>query len=125
MDVLKALWAIGKSSSSVGRHKLGQLTGLGQGEVRTLISRLKDNGLIEVDPRGITFAEKGKREFDSISRLIPYSGAVDASELALGDFSWVVIIRDKAARIKKGPGTERCCDTGGRVGCPNCNLLRW
>src|SRR5580693_7623110 len=78
VDVLKALWAIGKSRSSVGRHKLGQLTGLGQGEVRTLISRLKDNGLIAVDSKGITFAEKGKKEFDSISRSLPYSSAVDA-----------------------------------------------
>src|ERR1700730_10274390 len=85
VDVLKALWAIGKSRSSVGRYKLGQLTGLGQGEVRTLISRLKENGLIAVDSRGITFAEKGKKEFDSISRLIPFSAPVDASGLALGE----------------------------------------
>ena len=102
IDVLKALWVIGKSRSSVGRYRLGQLTGLGQGEVRTLISRLKENGLIAVDSRGITFTEKGKKEFDSISRVIPFSSAVDASELALGDFNWVVIIRDKAPRIKKG-----------------------
>ena len=102
MDVLKALWAIGKSRSSVGRQKLGQLTGLGQGEVRTLISRLKENGLIAVEPRGIKFAEKGKKEFDSISRSIPFSSAVDASDLALGDFSWALIVRDKSSRVKKG-----------------------
>ena len=29
VDVLKALWAIGKSRSSVGRHKLGQADGTG------------------------------------------------------------------------------------------------
>ncbi|MDA4130681.1 MAG: hypothetical protein OK457_07910 [Thaumarchaeota archaeon] len=102
VDVLKAIYAIGKSTSSVGRHKLGQLTGLGQGEVRTLISRLKDNELIVVDSKGITFAEKGRKEFDSMSKLIPDSSAVDASDLDLGKFTWFIIVRDRASKVKKG-----------------------
>ena len=70
--------------------------------MRTLISRLKDNGLIAVDSKGITFAEKGKKEFDSISRSLPYNSAVDASQLDLGEFHWTVIARDKASKVKKG-----------------------
>ncbi len=102
VDVLKALWAIGKSPSGVGRYKLGQLIGLGQGEVRTLISRLKDNDLIAVDPKGITLTEKGKKEFDTISRALPYSSEVEAPGLDLGEFHWAIIARDKASKVRKG-----------------------
>jgi len=102
VDVLKALFAIGNSPSRMGRFKLGQITGLGQGEVRTLISRLKDASMISVDYRGCALTENGRKKFDSISRAIPYSSSVEADDLDLGKFAWSVIVRDKASRIKKG-----------------------
>ena len=102
VDVLKALFAIGRSSSGLGRFKLGQVVGLGQGEVRTLISRLKDANLIAVDSKGCTLTEKGRTEFDSISRAIPYSSTVEARDLDLGKFAWSVIVSNKEIKIKKG-----------------------
>lgn len=102
VDVLKALFAIGNSRTSVGRFKLGQMTGLGQGEVRTLISRLKDGGLISVDSRGCTLTEKGKKKFETISHIIPVSFTVQARELDLGRQSWFVLVRDRASRVRKG-----------------------
>ena len=49
VDIMRALFAIGKSDTNLGRAKLGQATGLGQGEVRSLIARVKTSGLKEVD----------------------------------------------------------------------------
>ena len=86
----------------MGRFRLGQVTGLGQGEVRTLISRLKDASLISVDSRGCALTEKGRKKFDSISQAIPYSSSVEANDLDLGKFAWSVIVRDRASRVKKG-----------------------
>jgi hypothetical protein len=102
VDVLKALFAIGNSSSGLGRFKLGQVIGLGQGEVRTLISRLRDANLVSVDSKGCVLTEKGRKRFDSISRAIPYSSTVDADDLDLGKFAWSVVVRDKQAKVKKG-----------------------
>ena len=102
VDVLKALIAIGNSGSSVGRFKLGKVTGLGQGEVRTLITRLKDAGLITVDARGCSLTEKGRKKFESIFRTIPTSEVVDARDLDLGKFSWYVIVRDRETKVRKG-----------------------
>lgn len=102
VDVLKALFAIGNSGTSIGRFKLGKSTGLGQGEVRTLINRLKDADLITVDSRGCALTEKGKKKFDSISSAIPSSSPVDAKDLDLGKYSWCVIVRDREQKIKKG-----------------------
>src|SRR5579862_5089664 len=102
VDVLKALLAIGNSNSSMGRFRLGQITGLGQGEVRTLISRLKETNLITVDSKGCNLTEKGRKKFDSISKAIPYSAAVEAVDLDLGKHAWAVIVRGKRSNIKKG-----------------------
>lgn len=102
VDILKALLAIGNSESSLGRFKLGKVTGLGQGEVRTLIARLKDAGLVIVDSRGCALTEEGRRKFYSISKAIPMSESIEAKELDLGTNSWFVIVRERATRVRKG-----------------------
>jgi predicted transcriptional regulator len=103
VDVLNAILAIGNSQTSVGRFKLGQIVGLGQGEIRTLIFRLKDANLISVDARGAALTEKGKREFDLIRKAIPYSSEVTARGLDLGGkYNWVVVVRNKLGLVKKG-----------------------
>ncbi|MGI0091779.1 MAG: DUF4443 domain-containing protein [Nitrososphaerales archaeon] len=102
VDILKALSAIGKSETNLGRTRLGQLIGLGQGEVRTLISRLKSNGLIIVDAKGCAFTEKGKKEFDAVSKSLPYSSKVEAKSLGLGRFTWSITVRNAESKIRNG-----------------------
>ena len=102
VDILKALFAIGNSETNLGRTRLGQLTGLGQGEIRTLISRLKNSGLIVVDAKGASLTEKGKREFSGISKALPYSSQVEAKSIGLGKFAWSIIARDNQAKIRSG-----------------------
>ena len=80
VHVLKALIAIGKAGS-VGRGRLGTVTGLGQGEVRTLIKRLKDNDLIVIEANGCALSKKGEREFAKIASLLVWSSPVDAKSL--------------------------------------------
>ena len=102
VDILKSLFAIGKSKTNLGRTRLGQLTGLGQGEVRTLISRLKNSGLIVVDAKGASLTEKGKREFIGITKSLPYSSQVEARTIGLGKYAWSIIIRDNQTKIRSG-----------------------
>ena len=77
VHVLKALLAIG-AEGAVGRGRLGSLVGLGQGEVRTLIKRLKENELIVIEPEGCKLSGKGRREFQKLKEKIPWSSVVDA-----------------------------------------------
>ncbi|MDA4135694.1 MAG: hypothetical protein OK449_01675 [Thaumarchaeota archaeon] len=99
VDVLKALVAIGKSGK-VGRGRLGTLTGLGQGEVRTLIKRLKDNQLIVIEVDGCRLSKKGEKEYAKISSLLLWSGPVNAKPLELGERCWAVLVAgvDKGVR---------------------------
>jgi hypothetical protein len=102
VDVLRALFAIGKSETNLGRAKLGQLTGLGQGEIRTLIARLKTSGLIVVDAKGCALTEKGKREFSVVAKTLPYSSLVEARPLGLGKCAWSIIVRGNQNKIRSG-----------------------
>lgn len=99
VHVLKALVAIGRSGK-LGRGRLGALTGLGQGEVRTLIKRLKDNELIVIETDGCRLSKKGEREYAKISSFLLWSGPVSAKNLHLGEKCWAVLAAgaDKSVR---------------------------
>jgi predicted transcriptional regulator len=114
VDVLKALLAIGRSDTNLGRARLGQLTGLGQGEVRTLISRLKSAGLITVDSKGCALTERGKKEFSNISKALPYSGEVEAKTLSTAGYSWAIVVRGNSSKKIRGGIEQR--DASIRVG---------
>jgi hypothetical protein len=101
VHVLKALLAIG-SSAGVGRGRLGTLTGLGQGEVRTLIKRLKDNELIVIGSDGCRLSKKGEKEYSKISSLLVWSGPVEARGLHLGTKCWAALVRGAAAHVRYG-----------------------
>jgi DNA-binding MarR family transcriptional regulator len=101
VHVLKAILELGRSGT-IGRGKLGSILNIGQGEVRTLIKRLKDNGLIRIEASGCTLTEKGKREFGGISKTLPWLSQVNARALGIGKSSYAVVIRGKADRVKKG-----------------------
>jgi hypothetical protein len=101
VHVLKALIAIGRSGS-VGRGRLGALTGLGQGEVRTLIKRLKDNDLIVIEANGCVLSKKGEREYGKLSTLLLWSSEVDARGLNLGERCWAVVVAGGARLVRYG-----------------------
>ena len=101
VHVLRAILAIG-SAGSVGRGRLGTLVGLGQGEVRTLIKRLKENDLIVIGPAGCKLSGKGEREFQKLSEKIPWSSPVRAKSLGIGDKCHVVLVRGAAKNVRKG-----------------------
>jgi len=101
VHVLKAVMTIG-SSSSVGRGKLGLSLGLGQGEVRTLIKRMKAKGLILIGASGCSLSAKGRAEFLKLKGVLPWSSLVRAEELGIGRHCWAVLVRDAAPRVRLG-----------------------
>ncbi len=101
VDVLKALLAIG-DSGTVGRGRLGTMTGLGQGEVRTLIKRLKDNQLIEIEANGCRLSSRGEKEYEKVRSHLSWSSGVKAAPLGLGAHCWAVIVRGAAKNVRYG-----------------------
>ena len=101
VDVLKAIVAVG-TAGSIGRGKLGTSTGLGQGEVRTLIKRLRDSGLITIESNGCSLSARGRREYERIASLLPWSSRVEASRLNIGSVCWAVVVAGSAGKVRFG-----------------------
>jgi len=101
VHVLKAIMAVGKAGS-VGRGRLGSLLDLGQGEVRTLIRRLSEKGLIAVKADGCTLTAKGMREFQRLEDEMPWSAAVPGKALMIGDECWAVLVRGAKDQVRLG-----------------------
>lgn len=101
VHVLKAILAIG-AAGSVGRGRLGSLVGLGQGEVRTLIKRLKEKDLIVIEPDGCKLSRKGQREFSKLKEKVPWSSKVEARSLGMGAECAAVLVRGVGANVRRG-----------------------
>jgi hypothetical protein len=101
VHVLKAILAIG-SAGAVGRGRLGSLVGLGQGEVRTLIKRMKENDLITIEPEGCKLSRKGEREYQRLKEKVPWSSSVAAKSLGIGDECSAVLVRGAGKNVRKG-----------------------
>jgi hypothetical protein len=101
VHVLKSLMVLG-SMGSAGRGRLGSLLDLGQGEVRTLIRRLQENGLITVKADGCRLTAKGEREYRELAKAIPWSSAVPGSALLIGDECWAVLVKRAKGRVRFG-----------------------
>ena len=98
---MRAIFAIGEGGA-VGRGKLGSLVGLGQGEVRTLIRRMKEQELIVIEPEGCKLSRKGVREFQKLREKIPWSSTVNAKALGIGAMCSAVLVRAAAEKVRKG-----------------------
>lgn len=99
--VVKAIVEIG-DRNKLGRMRLASLLDLGQGEIRTLLKRLKENGLIEILSNGCELTDRGKRNYREIINTIPWHSQVDGSLLGIGDFCWAITVRGRSLKVRKG-----------------------
>ncbi len=100
-QVIKAIIEIGENKV-IGRTKLGSTLDLGQGEIRTLIKRLKDAGLITVEASGCALTPKGKNEFAQLQAAFPWRSLVDGSSLGVGRICFSILARGASKRVRNG-----------------------
>jgi hypothetical protein len=122
VDVLKALVSLGESGS-LGRGRLGVLTGLGQGEVRTLIKRMKDKQLILIETNGCRLSKKGEKEYEKVRSMLSWSSKVSADRLGLGEHCWSVIATAAARRVRYGIEQRDAAIKAGANGAFTANFL--
>ena len=99
--VIKALEQI-SLQKCVGRLKLSEDLHLGEGEVRTLVKHLKNEGLIEVSKIGISLSASGKRVLTSLRTVVSEPVDIPSTPLTVGPFNVAVRIAGMKDFIKKG-----------------------
>jgi len=95
------------NSGRVGRKNLVKILGVGEGSVRTIIKRLKGDGLIKSSKQGHELTEKGRETVENYLNKFSMPGEFEASDLSinLGEFSSIVIVH--RASNKFGSGIEQ------------------
>ena len=83
----------------VGRKKLSQVLGIGEGSTRTIIGILQEHGLIDTDKNGVSLNKKGTNCFNSMYMEIKH---LPSTGLTIGDFDCAVRIPKIARKVKYG-----------------------
>ncbi|MBO4349298.1 MAG: DUF2111 domain-containing protein [Candidatus Methanomethylophilaceae archaeon] len=84
----------------IGRKRLAELLGIGEGSTRTIISMMQDNGLITIGKSGILLTSKGM-EFKKNSHMEVVHG-IHTGNMTIGEKDVVVRVPKMARSIKFG-----------------------
>jgi DNA-binding MarR family transcriptional regulator len=90
------------SKEPLGRNKLAEKLNVGDGAVRTIISRLKDAGLIETSKTGCGLTEKGKAIWSQFEGIFPKQIDLAPSELNPSDCNHAFLIRNCGEKVGTG-----------------------
>jgi hypothetical protein len=99
--VIKALEDI-NAQGTMGRFKLSKDIHLGEGETRTLVKHLKNEGLIEVSPSGISLSATGRKMLSGLRTLFSEQVEIPSTPLAVGLFNVAVRVTGMKDSVKYG-----------------------
>ncbi len=97
-DLWRALEFIEKEGE-LGRKRLSDKLGLGEGSTRTILEQLKNRGLIKSTSTGHSLTKKGKKELDRKSEKCLF---LDAGDLTVGERDAAVLVRAAATSVRWG-----------------------
>ncbi|MEM4980818.1 MAG: DUF4443 domain-containing protein [Candidatus Bathyarchaeia archaeon] len=101
LDVIRLLRLLAKSDS-IGRGKISERLGLGEGAVRTMLKKLSKNGIITISRNGCSLTPKGKKVWTSIEEIMPKIIEIGRNELTLAPKSVAILVKGCADKVKSG-----------------------
>ncbi|MGC2426749.1 MAG: DUF4443 domain-containing protein [Nitrososphaeraceae archaeon] len=101
VHVFKALQLI-ENKGHVSRALLCKELSLGEGVIKTLVKHLKMQGLIESTKSGTRMTQKGRTISLQLFSSIPVETSIPKCSVALGEFNYVVLLKQFGFAIKSG-----------------------
>lgn len=86
----------------VGRKRLTQLLGIGEGSVRTMLSKLAEWGMIASTRSGVTLTEKGRRLYEALSSALSPLMKVGFEMPWTASENYGVVVKGKADMVASG-----------------------
>jgi predicted transcriptional regulator len=90
------------SEKSLGRNRLAKELSVGDGAVRTIISRLRDADLIETSKGGCNLTKKGQETWRQFEQVFPKRSEISKSELSTADFNFAFLVKNSGDKVKSG-----------------------
>ena len=100
-DLVKILEIIAETGM-IGRGRLSEKLGLGEGATRTLIARLTDAELISTSKTGCALTKKGQEAWKEIKTVLPRKAILGKNELTFAEHSVAVLVRGRSENVSKG-----------------------
>jgi hypothetical protein len=90
------------SQRPLGRNKLAEKLDVGDGAVRTIISRLVDAELVDTSKEGCNLTEKGCAVWRQFEEVFPKRVEVAKSELATSEFNFAFLVKNSGEKVVSG-----------------------
>lgn len=85
----------------MGRKQLAEELRLGEGTVRTILNRLQDEGLIEINRPGVSLSGHGADYLDAVEAVLKWRQLPD-TEITVDEVNWAVLVRGVSDRVRLG-----------------------
>lgn len=90
------------SQKPLGRNKLAEKLEVGDGAVRTIISRLREADLIETSKEGCSLTKKGFEIWRQFEEIFPKRVEIPKSELTESHFNFAFLVKKSGQKVKSG-----------------------
>ncbi len=90
------------SQKPLGRNTLAKKLDVGDGAVRTIISRLRSADLIETSKGGCNLTEKGLETWRQFEQFFPKRVEIPKTELSQSDFNFAFLVKNSGDKVKPG-----------------------
>ena len=97
----------------IGRNKLAEKLNVGEGAIRTIISRLRGAGLIVTSKEGCILTDKGLNIWKSFVEVYPKRAEIGKTALTTSKYNYAFLVKDKAHKVKSGIDQRDAAIMGG------------
>ncbi|MGD0145910.1 MAG: DUF4443 domain-containing protein [Nitrososphaerales archaeon] len=99
--LLLAFLTIGESGT-IGRHSLAMRVCLGEGAVRTVLKRLREEGFADADASGCHLTRVGQEAYSSLIKKLSPMTAIEGFRFTVGAAQVAVSVRGGGDAVKSG-----------------------
>jgi predicted transcriptional regulator len=90
------------SQKTIGRNKLAEKLNVGEGAIRTIVSRLRNADLIVIAKEGCKLTEKGKKTWTKFEELFPTRVEIEKNELTHADYNYAFLVKNSGQKVGSG-----------------------
>jgi predicted transcriptional regulator len=97
----------------IGRNKLAEKLNVGEGAIRTIISRLKDSGLIVTSKEGGLLTDKGLSVWKNFETVFPKRVEIGKTSLTTSEYNYAFLVKNMGHKVKSGIDQRDAAIMGG------------
>lgn len=97
----------------IGRTKLAEKLNVGDGAIRTIISRLKDAGLIVTSKEGCKLTDKGLSVWKRFEEVFPKRIKIEKTPLTTSEYNYAFLVKNRGHKVKSGIDQRDAAIMGG------------